>query len=372
MAEGLDSWTKPFTEMESSLSDSAGKLLQDSVNFARDHEAALITAGIVVAGTIAVVKTGSAGDLLSMLKPAAASGADVLSKDATEALSQGTANVLSSDAVIPKAAPELANLAKLGENADVLKGVNTFVFDLDRTLVPSGDAYAAHGEELTNQLVQHTGLSRDFVASAVDNTTRQLNSRLIEDRLDLIKPIQDLYPGVNLNEKFPDIAPAVKSAYTAALKPRPEVVDLLDTLKSQGKQLHVFTGSGPTTTAEKLDASGLSKYFDQVFTGGKDPIEDSRAVLTDATTRSKIVELTTYPKVGDAGYRQIINHLNVEPQTVLMTGDTNALDIAPAQQVGMRTAQANWIHHDTTTVAIPDLTLETPADLQHLFATTID
>jgi FMN phosphatase YigB (HAD superfamily) len=192
---------------------------------------------------------------------------------------------------------------------------------------------------------------------------------LIEDRLDLIKPIQDLYPGVNLNERFPDIAPAVKEAYTSALKPSPDVVKMLDAAQAKGMQLHVFTASPPTTTAEKLDASGLSKYFDNVYTGAaQNPIEDSRVVATESSTRSKIIELMKSPKADDAGYRQILEHLNAKPESVMMTGDSNALDIAPAQQAGMHTAQANWIHHDLTHLAIPDLTLETPGDLQKLMA----
>ncbi len=293
-------------------------------------------------------------------------------KPAAESAEGATADALSADtagAALTKAAPE--DLALLGENGHALKGVNTMIFDLDRTLVPSGDAYAAHNLELTKQLVQHTGLSQDFVAQALSQTTSELKTPLIEDRLDLIKPIQDLYPGVNLNERFPDIAPAVKEAYTAALKPSPDVVKMLDAAQSNGYQLHVFTASPPTTTAEKLDASGLSKYFDNVYTGAaENPIRRrTRVVATEASTRSKIIELMgKSPKADDAGYRQILDHLNAKPESVLMTGDTNALDIAPAQQAGMHTAQANWIHHDPIHLAIPDLTLESPADLQKLFA----
>lgn len=332
--------------METSLSDRTGQVLHDSVDFAQHHEAALITAGVVVLGTVAFVKEGGVGKLLDLVGPAEDAAAKLL----------------------PKAAPELSGMARIGEDGGFLKGIDNYVFDLDRTLVPTGEAYKAQFSELTKQLVKHTGLDEDFVSDAIQQTSKRIGSPLFADRLDLVKPIQDLYPGVNLNERFPDIAPTVRTAYHAALQPSQDVVDLLDSLTAQGKPLHVFTASPPATAAEKLDASGLSKYFQTVFTGASHPIEDGpgRELLSEASTRSKIVELTKLPKANQSGYRQILSYLHVDPESTLMTGDSNALDIAPAKQIGMRTAQANWIHHDVTGYAIPDLTLETPGQLQKL------
>jgi hypothetical protein len=106
MTGAFDNFSTDLNRMETSVKDGATRALQDSVDFARKHEAALITAGIVVIGTVALVKSGAAGDLLDMLKPAATS----VEGAAGEALSADTAG-----AALTKAAPE--DIARLGENS---------------------------------------------------------------------------------------------------------------------------------------------------------------------------------------------------------------------------------------------------------------
>ena len=146
------------------------------------------------------------------------------------------------------------------------------------------------------------------------------------------------------------------------------MIDLLDSLTAQGKQLHVFTAASPSSAVERLDASGLSKYFKTIFTAAKHPVEDGpgRSLLTESTTGSKVVELMESPKDNESGYREILDRLKIDPKKTLMTGDTNAQDIASAKGAGMYTAQAHWIRQDVGGYAIPDLTLESPGQLQRL------
>jgi FMN phosphatase YigB (HAD superfamily) len=278
-------------------------------------------------------------------------------------LEKGAGEVIVADAT--KLAGEKPNEI----NAGFLKNVNNFVFDLDHTLVPTNDAYAVHEAELTRQLVKYTGLSEPFVAAAVKETAGKMNIPLVADHLEMIKPIQDLYPGVNLNKHFPEIAPAVRQAYRDSLKPHPDVVKLFDYLHSEGKTIHIFTDSPASSGLDRLDASGLGKYVTNIFTGAKDPLEADLlpAQMTDGTLLNKLVELQAdRPKVDGSGYRDITRMLNLDPKNALMTGDTNLLDVAQAKQAGMRTAQANWFRHNGQAYAIPDLTLESPEQLRKL------
>ena len=364
MGGAFDGVTKRIGQAETFVQDEASKALHESVDFAEHHKA-LIATGIAVIGTAAVIyKMGGVSELLKLMKPSAELSSDLPStvKEASALLSKGGPEAAG---LVPKVAPELA---KALPKADFLRGVNDYFFDLDRTLVPTGDAYRAEYAELTNQIVKKTGLDPEFVSTSLRQSSRQLGTQALADRLDLVKPIQDLYPGVNLNERFPDIAPAAQKAYLAALKPRADVVDLLESLDSQGKNLHVFTASPPSSAIERLDASGLSKYFKNVFTAAKHPIEDApgSTLLRDSPTRAKVTELMENPKSNELGYKAILDHLKLDPKATLMTGDSNFLDIAGAQKAGMHTAQANWLRQDVTTYALPDLTLETPGDLKTL------
>jgi FMN phosphatase YigB (HAD superfamily) len=349
MTFSLDSPARKIVEIGDTLSEQVTRKLHESVDFAKRHEPELLAAGLVIVASTAIAcKTGAITKLLDALSPA-------LGKVAGEEIA-GDATKFSAGALKET-------------NAGFLKNVNDFVFDLDHTLVPTNDAYAVHEAELTRQLVKHTGLSEPFVSAAVKETAGKMNIPLVADHLELIKPIQDLYPGINLNEHFPDIAPAVRQAYRATLKPHPDVVKLFDYLHSQGKSIHIFTDSPASSGLDRVDASGLGKYVTNVFTGARDPLEANLlpAQMTDETLLKRLVELKAdRPKLDGSGYRDITRMLKLDPQNALMTGDTNLLDVAQAKQAGMRTAQANWFRQNEQTYAIPDLTLESPEQLREL------
>jgi FMN phosphatase YigB (HAD superfamily) len=349
MTFSIDAPARKPVEKEETLSEQISQKLHDSVDFAKRHETAMLTAGVVIAATSAIVfKTGAITKLLTAFAPA---------------VEKCTGEVIVGDAT------QLAGEPLKEVNAGFLKNVHDFVFDLDHTLIPTNDAYAVHEAELTKQLVKHTGLSEPFVSAAVKETAGKMNIPLVADHLEMIQPIQELYPGVNLNERFPEIAPAVRKAYHSALKPHKDVVKLFDYLHSQGKAIHIFTDSPAASGLDRVDASELGKYVTHVFTGAKSPLEADLvpAQMSDRSLLQKLVELKAErPKLDGSGYRDITRMLKLYPSKALMTGDTNLLDVAQARQAGMRTAQANWFRQNEQAYAIPDLTLDSPEVLRKL------
>src|SRR5262249_36336970 len=112
-----------------------------------------------------------------------------------------------------------AGLAGAGVSENLaarLKDVDHFVFDMDRTLIDHDAALQALTQTMSKGLVAETKLSPAFIDSALAKTTERLNSPFFWRRLDEIKPLQELYPGVNLNERFAGVSKSAEEAFHAA------------------------------------------------------------------------------------------------------------------------------------------------------------
>ncbi len=265
-------------------------------------------------------------------------------------------------------AEEVGAEAKNGDLIERLRAVKHFIFDLDRTLVDTSKAVPALREAMHNQLVQETGLSHEFIAGAMDHTEERLASPYYWNRLDLIEPLQEVFPGVDLNKRFPSVAKVSQAAFYEALKPSPETIELLDTLRSQGKPIHVFTAGSPARTLEKLHGAGLTQYFDQIFTVGQNAFEDSSGsgLLRPGKSGVAVVELPENRKTNGKGYDLLIRALDEAPHKLLMTGDHPIEDVAHAKRRGMLTAQAKWYRAVPPQKILPDLELVSPINLTTL------
>jgi phosphoglycolate phosphatase-like HAD superfamily hydrolase len=350
MSQSSESQLNRSAPREHSFASEVTNRLYESVDFAKHHERELVAAGVIVLGAAAIIThAGALAKLLSLGKSALTDGVAIgTDMNEVSALKREVFNA---------------------KRASFLPGVRDYVFDLDQTLVPTNDAYAVHQKTLIDQLAKHTGLDHEFVKTSVQDTEARVGMPLFANRLEAIKPIQDRFPGVDLNAKFPDIAPTVREAYRAALKPRQDTIDLLEHLSAAGKRMHVFTDSPSGSAMERVDASGLGKYFTNVFTGARDTFEDAPRPfeLSESQLANKLVELTAErPKLDPHGYKSVLEHLDADGAHTLMTGDTNLLDVANAQKAGFRTAQALWYRQKPLDHALPDLILDSPASLQEL------
>lgn len=147
----------------------------------------------------------------------------------------------------------------LAGRAAVLRNVHTYIFDLDRTLIDTDKAFKDYSDTMHSELARATGLDPAFLHTAMKSTEARLHSLFFARRLDLIQPLQEKFPGVDLNSQFAAVATKSEAVYRLALQPSAETNELLDTLTQSGKRLILFTGGSPMHTAEKLDATGLGK-----------------------------------------------------------------------------------------------------------------
>ncbi|MDR3617148.1 MAG: HAD family hydrolase [Candidatus Obscuribacterales bacterium] len=250
------------------------------------------------------------------------------------------------------------------------KDVDHFVFDLDSTLIDYYGANRALHQTMFTELRSATGLPDDVIKSALQKTARKLGSNYYYNDLNQIDGIRKYYPNTDLNEKFANVSLSAKTAYHDALKASPETVELFEFLRRNDKKIHVFTASQTARAMDKLSASGLTPYVDQIFTAGPHPFEDlpSSGLITAESPMSRVTELDYDTKETGEGYQFVAYKLKVKPSKILMTGDSLNLDVKPAQRLGMYTAQASWYVQDTSRSIVPDLELTSPKQLQSLLA----
>jgi FMN phosphatase YigB (HAD superfamily) len=308
-----------------------------------------------VAGVGLIAATGAA-----LIISARGNGLEVLS------------NILRGSGRTAATAEKVAPLANISDELIArIQGVDHFVFDVDRTLVDTDKAVPALRQAMTNGLVKHTGLSEDFIAKALADTTDRLQSPYFWNRLDEIRPLQEQFPGVDLNQRFAEVSAKSRDAFYDALGVKPDAVDLLQYLKGQGKGVHIFTAGSPARVLEKLEGAGLTNHFDNIYTTGLNAFEDSPAsgLLTKETTAARVIALPDNAKGDATGYRMILDHLGAPPQKLAMTGDNITEDIQNAQRHGIFTAKANWYRNQTADGVLPDLQLSSPSDLTNVLRT---
>jgi FMN phosphatase YigB (HAD superfamily) len=326
-----------------------------AIDFAEAHKEGLAAAGILIAGTAAIVggsRFGAFEKTAALLKSA-----------------------VTGEGLLTRGAVALGDAASVGERATaaqaaLLKNVDTYIFDMDRTLVDTDGAFRAYSDTLHAGITARSGgLSADVVRKALDNTEARMQTKFFGRRLDLVTDLKAHYPaGLDLNWKFNCASKEAEAAYHAALQPKPETIEMLDALKAADKKLILFTGGSPVHTAEKLDASGLGKYFDKVYTNAKHPFEDliGSNLTASGESKAKIIELQAKPKAGSAGYQAILKDAGILPKRAAMTGDHIDEDIARSKKNGMTGIWATWYAKTGTSKVIPDLVLTSPEDLTRI------
>ena len=110
------------------------------------------------------------------------------------------------------------------------------------------------------------------------------------------------------------------------------IVEILKFLKEKGIILGVFTGKGTKTTLITLENFEIKKYFDMIVTG------------SDVRNH----------KPSSEGIRKIINYFNLNPENVLMVGDSVA-DVKAAHEGGIKISAVLWDSYSREKVLNMDL-----------------
>jgi len=358
VSEKLSTSTKTVLDWVHGAVDNA--YTHKALDFAQAHKEGLAAAGIVIIGTAAVVggsRLGAFENTAALLKSA-----------------------VTGEGLLTRGSVALGDAASIGERsastfAALLKNVDTYMFDMDRTLVDTDKAFKAYSDTLHAGITKRSGgLSPEVVRKALDNTEARLQTKFFGRRFDLVTDLKEHFPpGLDLNWQFAGASKEAEAAYRAALQPKPETIEMLDALQAKGKKLVLFTAGSPTHTAEKLDATGLGKYFDKVYTNAKHPFEDlvGSNLTVSPESRSKIIELQARPKEGSAGYQAILKEAGILPKRTAMTGDHIDEDVARSKKNGMIGIWATWYAKTGTSKVIPDLVLTSPEDLTRIIASPV-
>ena len=99
----------------------------------------------------------------------------------------------------------------------------------------------------------------------------------------------------------------------------PGIVDILKFLQSKGCKLALFTGKGIHSTNITLEEFGLKPYFEYVVTGN------------DVVNHKPSAE----------GIQKIMSHFSLQPERVLMVGDSVG-DVKASREAGVKIAAVLW------------------------------
>jgi FMN phosphatase YigB (HAD superfamily) len=267
--------------------------------------------------------------------------------------------------VIESAKPA-GKLIQSGREALNLEKIDTLLFDFDRTLVDTDRATNAYNTTLLNALADATKIGRDVLEDGIKALQHDKQTIFIGKRLDLIQPLKETY-GDNVNQVLSGVSQAAHKAYHEAIQPPSDVLEMLDAARSTGKRMAMVTAGSPTHTIEKLEAAGLSKYFDHIFVYRRHIFEDSPEsnLHIESPSWSKIVEMPGQGKHTSDGYQFVVNHLNLVPDHAMMTGDHTREDVSFAQERGLYGALATYIRNVPDPNVLPDLIVDHPGTLTH-------
>lgn len=99
----------------------------------------------------------------------------------------------------------------------------------------------------------------------------------------------------------------------------PGIEEILKFTKEQGRKLALFTGKGIHTTTITLQEFFIDKYFDYIVTGN------------DVVNH----------KPSSEGLHKIMEHFSLQPNNVLMVGDS-VVDVEAAHDAGVEVAAVVW------------------------------
>jgi pyrophosphatase PpaX len=99
----------------------------------------------------------------------------------------------------------------------------------------------------------------------------------------------------------------------------PGMIDVVRFLHQRGTRLAIFTGKGTHTTRITLEECGIAEYFDMIVTGN-DVVQH---------------------KPSAEGIRKIISHFQLNPDEVLMVGDSVS-DVKASHEAGVKIAAVLW------------------------------
>ncbi len=177
-----------------------------------------------------------------------------------------------------------------------------YIFDIDGTLTS------------TNQLIFD---SFNFIAKKYLNRTFT-----DEEIISLFGPTEDVILKEWCGNKYEEARKDYYKYYSdnhSIAQLYPGIKEILEYLKSKNFPLGIFTGKGREASMITLKKLGVENYFDLIVTG--DDVENH--------------------KPSPEGIIKFLNHFKLEPERVLMIGDSVS-DVIASKEAGIKIASVLW------------------------------
>jgi len=178
------------------------------------------------------------------------------------------------------------------------------IFDLDGTLSRTNELIFASFNHVAEKYLHKTFTPKEITGMFGPPEEIAVERLVGKDHCE--SAIDDFYSFYEMHH------PRMATAYDG-------VGELLDWLKQRGILLAIFTGKGKRTALITLDQIGIKKYFDMVVTG------------SDVKNHKPSAE----------GIRNVLSRFSLEPEHVLMVGDSVS-DIHAAREAGVAVASVLW------------------------------
>lgn len=202
--------------------------------------------------------------------------------------------------------------------------IKAVIFDLDDTLLKTHAVFVQHIEEVKRIITKENGINYKEFEKAIERTMIETYEKAFVRPSKIWKMVFEV-----LAEKF-DLSESQVEKYMKEIfkiyEEIPEVFpDVIDTLKElQRRHIHllVLTHAEEEWTTRKIEGSGLSKYFNEIFYASVDKKKDK----TDWT---RAVELSGHPL-----------------SEIAVVGDNIKGDIVAAVEIGVK--KVFWVNRQTS------------------------
>ncbi len=178
-----------------------------------------------------------------------------------------------------------------------------FIFDVDGTLTSTNKLIFASFNYVTKKYLNKTLTDEEVIALFGPPEDVILKEWFGDKFEEVQKDYYEFYE--NMHNKYAKIFPGIK--------------EILEKIKSAGLPISIFTGKGRKTTEITLKQLGIYDFFDLIVTG--DDVKNH--------------------KPSAEGIRMFLNKYNLQPEKVLMIGDSPA-DIKAAHEAGVKIASVLW------------------------------
>ena len=184
----------------------------------------------------------------------------------------------------------------------MLKLFDGFIFDIDGTLTSTNQLIFDSYNFIAKKFLNRTFTNEEIIC-LFGPTERQIIEKLFgENHTEVIK---DYYKFYGDNHSMAFIYPGLK--------------EILIELKNHNYPVGIFTGKGRDSSMITLTKLGVVKYFDLIVTGDD--------VLN--------------PKPSPEGILKFVNEFRLNPERVLMIGDSVS-DVNAAKDAGVKIASVLW------------------------------